>query len=251
MKKLLMGILCICLCGCGQSKSEDTTLLLAAAASLEKPFVEELIPMFEQSTNIQIEGTYDSSGKLQKQIEEGLDADIFFSAAKKQMDALIEEDLIDANSKKDLLQNKLVLVKHKNTETKVKNVGNILDAQMIAIGDPQSVPAGQYAQKVLEKLGLYEAVIAQASLGSNATEVLNWVNAQSAEVGLIYSTDAKSLDTIEIIEEIDDELVGEKVIYPVAITKQTTKREAAEKFMEFLSSEEAKDVFEKYGFNVN
>ena len=148
MKKLV-SILCAFalvfgLAGCGQEEKKPekkVTITIAAAASLEKTFEETLIPRFEKKyPNVNVKGVYDSSGKLQIQIEQGLDADVFFSAATKQMDSLVDEKLVDSKSVVNLLENKLVLIKGKDTKTAVKGISNITDAKMIAVGDPEVVP---------------------------------------------------------------------------------------------------------------
>ncbi|MDR2157484.1 MAG: molybdate ABC transporter substrate-binding protein [Clostridiales Family XIII bacterium] len=176
---------------------EDTvtgSVMLAAAASLENAFVEELIPLFnEEHPNVEITGTYDSSGKLQEQIEGGLGATVFFSAATKQMNALVDGGFVGAEDVVHLLENEIVLITSANSGTTVASFEDIANAASIAVGDPASVPAGQYAQEALTSLGLWERVSAGASFGSNVTEVLNWVAEGSAEVGVVYATDAASM----------------------------------------------------------
>ena len=234
-------------------ETEPVNLLIAAAASLEYSMEDELIPMFEeQNPGITVEGTYDSSGKLQTQIEEGLDADVFFSAATKQMDALAEEGLVEENSVKDLLENKIVLIVLKGQEGNYSKFEDIANASTVALGDPASVPAGQYAQEALGNLGLWDAVSAKASFGTNVTEVLNWVAEGSADAGVVYATDAATKeDTVSVVAEAPADSLAEPVIYPVGLVENSTKKDAAEKFMEFLSSDDAAAVFEKYGFTVN
>ena len=118
------------------ASGEEVTILVAAAASLEYSYEEELIPMFEAANpGIKVEGTYDSSGKLQTQIEEGLEADVFMSAAMKQMNALKEEKLVDDDSIVELLENKIVLITGK--ETQMKAFEDIVNAEIIALGDPK------------------------------------------------------------------------------------------------------------------
>lgn len=234
-------------------EAEPVNLLIAAAASLEYSMEDELIPMFEeQNPEITVEGTYDSSGKLQTQIEEGLDADVFFSAATKQMDALAEEGLVEESSVKDLLENKIVLIVLKGQEGNYSKFEDIANASTVALGDPASVPAGQYAQEALGNLGLWDAVSAKASFGTNVTEVLNWIAEGSADAGVVYATDAATKDdTVSVVAEAPADSLAEPVIYPVGLVENSTKKDAAEKFMEFLSSDDAAAVFEKYGFTVN
>lgn len=172
MKKLLSLtcslLMIVTLCGCSstQDQQEEVTLTLAAAASLENVFEDKLIPEFEkENPNIKVQGVYDSSGKLQIQIEQGLKADVFFSAATKQMDALVDEKYINKKDVVDLLENKLVLITGKQTTTEVKGFADIAKAETIAIGDPEVVPAGQYAKMALTHLGLYDALTSKYSLG--------------------------------------------------------------------------------------
>ena len=236
----------------GENTEIEGTVMLAAAASLEKSFTEQLIPMFEaQYPNVKIEGTYDSSGKLQSQIEAGADVDIFFSAALKQMQALQEEGYIEADASIDLLENKIVLIVPKGSEEGYTSFEDIVNADMVAIGDPESVPAGQYGKEALENLGLWSEVENKLSLGTNVTEVLNWVAEQSADAGIVYATDAASIpDKVTIIAAAPEGSVS-KVIYPVAELKDTANKEAADAFMEFLQSADALKVFEEAGFTIN
>ena len=229
---------------------EEVTILIAAAASMEKS-LEELIPQFQAKYPwITVEGTYDSSGKLQTQIEEGLEADIFLSAAMKQMNALKDGNMIDADSIKELLENKVVLIVPTGVESKVTGFEDILNASTIAIGDPESVPAGQYAKKVFDSLGMYDKVAEKASLGTNVTEVLNWVAEGSADAGVVYATDAATSDKVTIISEAPEGSLDEKVIYPIGIVTASQKKEAAALFVEYLQSEEAANLFVSYGFSV-
>lgn len=252
MKKIMSLCLSICLLfGCTSQSSNDVSLLIAAAASLKNCYEDELIPLFEEMhPNIQIEGTYDSSGKLQTQIENGLQADLFMSAAHKQMDILSDQGFIEEESIVDLLENELVLITNENTQTKVKDFYNIQEADMIAIGDPDSVPAGQYAKEALQYIGNYEAVLSKASLGTNVTEVLSWVEAQSAEVGIVYGSDAISGQKIKILAIVPEDALKTPVIYPIGIVESSKHKEEAKLLMDFLQSDQAQQIFEKYGFKV-
>ncbi|CUO46660.1 Molybdate-binding periplasmic protein precursor [Roseburia inulinivorans] len=238
--------------GAAQNADIQGTITLAAAASLEKSFTEHLIPMFEeQYPEVSIEGTYDSSGKLQSQIEAGADVDIFFSAALKQMEALQEEGYIAEDASVDLLENKIVLIVPAGKENGYTSFEDIVNADMIAIGDPESVPAGQYGKEALENLDLWSSVEGKLSLGTNVTEVLNWVAEGSADTGIVYATDAASMtDKVSVVAEAPEGSVS-KVIYPVAELKETKNKDAADVFMEFLQSDEALDVFKVAGFTVN
>ena len=232
-----------------ETSQEPVTILIAAAASLEYSLRDELIPMFqEQYGYITVEGTYDSSGKLQTQIEEGLPADLFFSAAQKQMNALNEQGLMDSDSIVDLLENKIVLITPTGIESAVTSFEEIGNAASIALGDPESVPVGQYAQEALTNLGLWDSIQPKVSFGTNVTEVLNWVAEGSADVGIVYATDAATTDRVTVVAEAPEGSLATPVIYPVGIVGASQQKEAAQLFLEFLQSDEAMAVFEKYGF---
>jgi molybdate transport system substrate-binding protein len=238
--------------GSTQEVKEEVTILVAAAASLEYSYVEELIPMFEEENpGIKVEGTYDSSGKLQTQIEEGLEADVFMSAAMKQMNALVEEELVDADSVVELLENKIVVITSADSDLEMEVFEDLASAQTIAIGDPASVPVGQYAQEALTNLGIWDVVYAKASLGTNVTEVLNWVAEGSADAGIVYATDAATTDKVQVIAEAPEGGLATKAIYPVGVVSTSAHKDAAEKFVAFLQSEKAIEVFERYGFIEN
>jgi molybdate transport system substrate-binding protein len=239
--------------GAGASADKaPVTILVAAAASLEYSYVQELIPQFRQKYPwITVEGVYDSSGRLQTQIEQGLEADVFMSAATRQMDNLVTGNFISADSVKPLLQNKLVLIKPKGTTTAVTGFQNITEAKTIAFGDPTTTPAGQYAQEAFTRIGNWDAVQKKLSMGNNVTEVLNWVAQGSAEVGIVYATDAAINKNVEVIAELPDGLLSTKVIYPIGRLAAAPHPEEAQLFIDFLASDAGLLVFKNYGFAAN
>ncbi|MCC8165405.1 MAG: molybdate ABC transporter substrate-binding protein [Planctomycetes bacterium] len=225
------------------------TMLVAAAASLQYSYVQDLIPLFQAMYPwITVKGTYDSSGKLQAQIENGLDADVFMSAATRQMDALVKSGMIDKDTVVPLLENRVVLITPAGNTGGIDRFERVLEADTIAIGDPDSVPAGQYAREVFQSLGMYDAVLAKASLGTNVTEVLNWVAEGSAGVGVVYATDAATTDRVTVVASAPDGSLKRRVIYPVGILANSSHPEEARLFVDFLQSPEAIAIFVKYGF---
>lgn len=233
------------------ASGEETEILVAAAASLKNAYEDKLIPMFEEANpGVTVKGTYGSSGKLQTQIEEGLEADVFMSAAKKQMTALDEEGMIASDTITDLLENKIVLIVPTGNEKKLEKFEDIENADSIALGDPASVPAGQYAQEALTNLGIWDKIQDKVSFGTNVTEVLNQVAAASADAGIVYATDAASMaDQVEVVAEAPEGSLAKKVIYPVAVVKGTAHEEVAKEFVAFLQTDKAITVFEEYGFS--
>ena len=228
----------------------EQSILVAAAASLKNAYEDELIPIFEeQYPGVTVEGTYDSSGKLQTQIEEGLEADVFMSAATKQMKALDEEGMIASDTIVNLLENKIVLIVPAGSDSKIDSFEKIGDAASIALGDPESVPAGQYAKEALTNLNVWDSIQDKVSFGTNVTEVLNQVAAASADAGIVYATDAASkADQVTVVAEAPEGSLEKKVIYPVAVVKATAHEDAAKAFVDFLQTPEAIAVFESYGF---
>lgn len=233
------------------ASGEETEILVAAAASLKNAYEDKLIPMFEEANpGVTVKGTYDSSGKLQTQIEEGLEADVFMSAAKKQMTALDEEGMIASDTIVNLLENKIVLIVPTGNEKKLEKFEDIENADSIALGDPASVPAGQYAQEALTNLGIWDKIQDKVSFGTNVTEVLNQVAAASADAGIVYATDAASMaDQVEVVAEAPEGSLAKKVIYPVAVVKGTAHEKVAKEFVAFLQTDKAITVFEEYVFS--
>ena len=216
--------------------------------------MEELQKNFNETyPDVEILYNADSSGTLQTQIEEGARCDIFFSAATKQMDALVDEGIADKDTVVDLLENKVVLIKPKDGETKVAGFENITDAANLALAG-EDVPVGQYSREIFENLGITDEVNKmEINEGKNVTDVLASVSEGSNEVGIVYATDAASVaDSVDIIAEAPAGSLQTPVLYPVGMVEDKEAsdedRAAAEAFLEYLQSDEALAVFEKYGF---
>jgi molybdate transport system substrate-binding protein len=226
----------------------NTSLLISAAASL-KDILEEIKPLYQQSKpNVKISYNFGSSGALQQQIEQGAPADIFISAAKKQVDALEQKGLLVAGTRNIIAKNRLVLVVPKNS-VGITSFYNLKDAKVkkIAIGEPRSVPAGQYAQQVLEKLKIWNQVKPKLVFANNVRQVLASVETGNAEAGLVYVTDAKISNKVKVVVTADEKYHS-AIIYPLAVVKRSKNLAAAKEFSQFLSSDQAKTVFKKYGF---
>ena len=225
------------------------------AASLNNA-MEELQKNFNETyPDVEILYNADSSGTLQTQIEEGARCDIFFSAADKQMDALVDEDLAKKDTVEDILENKVVLIKPKDGETKVTGFENITDAANIALaGD--SVPVGQYSREIFDNLGITDEVNKmEINEGKNVSEVLAAVSEGSNEIGIVYATDAASVaDKVDVIAEAPADALKTPVLYPVGLIEDKEASEddtaAAEAFLEYIKSDDAMKVFEKYGFTA-
>ena len=233
-------------------KGEVNTFI---AASLSNA-MEEIQKNFNETyPDVEILYNADSSGTLQTQIEEGARCDIFFSAADKQMNALVDENLARKDTVEDILENKVVLIKPKDGETKVTGFENITDAANIALaGD--SVPVGQYAREIFDNLGITDEVNKmEINEGKNVSEVLAAVSEGSNEIGIVYATDAASVvDKVDVIAEAPADALKTPVLYPVGLIEDKEASEddtaATEAFLEYIKSDDAMKVFEKYGFTA-
>jgi len=228
----------------------NTNLLVSAAASL-KEALEEIKPLYQQSkSNVNIRYNFGASGALQQQIEQGAPADIFISAAKKQVDALEQKGLLVPGTRTNLANNRLVLIVPKNV-VGVTSFYNLTDAKIkkIAVGEPRSVPAGQYGEQVLKKLGIFDKVKSKLVLANNVRQVLAVVESGNADAGLVYATDARVSDKVKVVVAADDKYHS-RIVYPVAVIKRSKNVAAAKEFVQFLSSSQVKAVLKKYGFIV-
>lgn len=249
---LLAGILL--LSGCAQAPKAPAELpekeiTVFAAASL-KEALEEIKPELEQNTGIKLVLNLASSGTLQKQIEEGAPADLFISAGKKQMDALEGKSLIDKDSRIDLLKNSLVLIVSREYKDKIKSAEDLvgIDAP-ISIGEPETVPAGQYARESLNNMNLWDGISGKLVLAKDVKQVLTYVERGEAAAGIVYASDAVVMKDGMIIKKFDEN-THSPIMYPAAIVAASKDKDSAKEFLGYLMSAEGQKVFEKYGFNI-
>ncbi|WP_373534574.1 molybdate ABC transporter substrate-binding protein [Microcoleus sp.] len=229
---------------------QRTSLTVSAAISLS-PALTEIKTVYQSSNpNTTITYNFGASGALERQIQQGAPVDVFFSAATKQMDGLQKANLLMNETRRNLLTNRLVLITPKNgavlsdfkqlTEAKIKK---------IAIGEPKSVPAGQYAQEMLTKLGLWPQLQPKLVLGNNVRQVLTFVESGNVDAGIVYTTDAKASDKVTVRLTAAENLHS-PIVYPLAIIKNSRNPAAAKTFVNFLAGDRAKIVFQKYGFGL-
>lgn len=233
-------------------KKLEGELNVFAAVSMTDSLNEIKAEFEKKFPGVKIKMNLDSSGKLQKQIEEGAPCDVFISAGKKQVKALQEKGLLEDSTIKDLLENKLVLIKNAKAETSIKSLADIKDGKELIIGDDH-VPAGQYAKKYFEKKGILADVEKEVSKAKNVREVLAQVVEGARPFGMVYKTDAVTelnKNTIVVVEEINSDDIGQKILYPMAMIKAIKNKELAEEYMKFLTSPEAVKAFEKQKFEV-
>lgn len=223
-------------------------MTISAAASLKEAMGDIKQLYTQEKPNVTITYNFGASGALQQQIEQGAPVDIFFSAASKQMDALQEQGLLIASTRKNLLTNQLVLITPKSA-TPISDFKNLTDASVkkVALAEPKSVPAGKYAQEVLTSLGIFDKVKPKTVFAKDVRQVLNYVETGNVDAGIVYETDAKVSKKVKVVATAAANLHS-PIIYPVAVLKRSQNGAIANEFIQFLDRDQAKTVFEKYGF---
>lgn len=232
-----------------------TDLNVFAAASMTES-LEELKEVFEEENpGINLVFNFDSSGTLKTQIAEGAYCDVFISAAGKQMDELdpnMESKdsniTIDPSTRFDLVENEVVLAVKEDSDKDIRSFDDIKTDKVatIALGNAD-VPVGQYSESLLKNMGIWEMIQDKINFGSNVKEVTSWITEGAVDCGIIYSTDAKAAG-LKIVATANPDMLDKKVIYPAALIENSPNRESSEKFLEFLKSDNAREVFAQYGF---
>lgn len=228
---------------------ENTELLISTAASLTDAMTEIEKAFEDEYSDIDVSFNYGSSGTLAQQIQQGAPADAFLSADQKWMDTLEEENLILPETRIDFTGNKLVLISQKDHSLEISSFEDLNPAEIgdLAIGNPESVPAGSYAKEVLTKLNKWEGLEKHLILAKDVRQVLTYVESGNTELGIVYSSDAFISDQVKIIAEASSDW-HTPVIYPAAVTADSKNADSAKRFIEFLQTEEAQSILNQFGF---
>jgi len=227
-----------------------TELTVSAAISLKDALDEIRASYIAKHPGVALAMNYGASGTLELQIEQGAPVDIFLSASPKQMDDLQTKGLLAESSRRDLLSNEIVLVVPK-ASSGVASFQDLLKpgVKHVALGEPASVPAGQYAQQVLTKMGIAEAVNAKAVFAKDVRQVLTYVENGDADAGIVYSTDAIASGKVRVAAQAPKDSHA-PVIYCVGVMKGSKNAPAATDFEAYLSGAQARAIFQKYGFGM-
>lgn len=230
---------------------EAVELTILAAASLTDVCNEIKTEYEAAHPNVTLNFSYGASGTLQTQIEEGAPADLFFSAATKQMTALNDEGLMDSDSIVNLLENKVVLIVPEGSDKDITSFEDVATDKvgMIGLGEPGSVPVGQYSEEIFTSLGILDTVKTKANYGSDVRTVLSWVETGAVDCGVVYATDAYVGENIKIVCEAPAGSC-KQVIYPVGIVKASEHADAAVEFLAYLQTDHTMQKFEGYGFSA-
>ena len=225
-------------------------ITVSAAISLKNAF-EEIGKLFEsKNAGTKVVFNFGASGDLVKQIEGGAPVDVFASAAQKDMDQIDTKSLIDGATRFNLVKNTVVLIQSASSTLEIKGFEDLLkpEIKMISIGNPQTVPAGKYAQEVFTHFKVWEGISKKLVLAENVRQVLDYVTKNEVDAGVVYATDAAvQAGKIKIVATAPTGS-HKPVVYPVAMVKSSNNKPLAKAFITMLTSDAGMNILKKFGF---
>ena len=244
--KLLSIILCILtLTGCNKSSQEEITI--SVATSLLNP-INEIIKEYENENDVKVNVNFGGSGTLKNQIENGANVCAYFSANEKFMNELVQKNIVKEDEITVPISNSLVLIKSDKCKYDIKNLKDLLKYDVnIAIGQIDTVPAGQYAKESLEKINIFNKIKDKLIYGKDVSAVKNYVENSEVDLGIVYKSDSLDLKNSKVVLEIPKNLY-EKINYTLAPINDS---EDGKKIIEFINSKNSKEILKKYGFLIN
>jgi len=228
----------------------EVALTVSAAASVQDALIDIQQAYRAQSPAVAVTYNFGSSGALAQQVAQGAPVDVFLSASPQWMDDLADRDLLVPGSRQNLLHNSLVLIAPRAGDGPAGFTA-LPDAAVkrVAMGEPASVPAGRYGQQVLTHLGLFEDLQPKLVFAKDVRQVLAYVATGNVDAGLVYATDARLSDRVQVVAAAPG-AAHEPIVYPVAVVQASDQPAAAQAFVDFLASETAADIFASYGFTM-
>ena len=241
---ILLSFVCLFI-GCSGEE-----LVIFGAMSLTDALT-EVSQRFGETRNVKVYCNFAGSSTLQRQIEKGAPADVFVSASPKQMEALQGEGLIYEDSRRAILNNRLVLVAPVDSSLSMTGVGLLVQDSIrrIAIGEPNSVPAGIYGREALTHLEIWDTVQSKLIPSADVRSTLAYVESGEVDLGIVYQTDARLSRKVRVIYQFPDSSHS-PIVYPAAVLQHTGHKVLAQGFLEYLQTAEVAAIFEKYGFSV-
>jgi molybdate transport system substrate-binding protein len=230
------------------AQAQDVTLSVAISM---KDAVEELGRGFMASRpGVTLRYNFGSSGELQKQIEGGAPVDLFISAAERQMDELVKKGLVVSPSRRIFARNVLTVVKPADSKIDISKPADLLDARVIkiVIGNPKTVPAGQYAEESLKALGIWDRLQPKLVFSENVRQALDYVARGEVDAGFVYTTDAatRARQVKEAFRPAED--TYRPVVYPVAVVAGAKQTALAQAFLDLLVSRDGQATLARFGF---
>jgi molybdate transport system substrate-binding protein len=225
-------------------------ILVSAAASLSD-VLKEIAADYHSKSKNRVRFNFGPSSGLARQIDEGAPADLFFSADLPQMDNLDKNGRLEAGTRKNLLSNQLVIIVPADSKLVISSSRDLLkpDIKRIALAEPSTVPVGVYTSKYLTDEGVWEQVRPKVVPVQDVRATLASVESSNVEAGFVYKTDAAVSKKVKIAYEVPIDK-GPKITYPVAVVKESKRKEAARDFLTYVQNPSSKDAFRKYGFVV-
>lgn len=225
-------------------------LIVSAAASLTNAFTAMKAEFEKDNSDVHVVLNFAASNPLLKQIESGAPVDVFASADQATMNKAADKNLIITESRKDFARNGLVLIAPTSKKAAPQNFKDILNKKYkrIAVGNPESVPAGRYSREVLRQLGLWDKIQSKLILGESVRQVLDYVVRAEVDCGFVYSTDAiQAADKVRVIEVM---AAKTPVLYPIATIKSSKKPKDAQRFIDFVRSAKGQNILSGFGFSA-
>jgi molybdate transport system substrate-binding protein len=228
-------------------------ITVSAAVSLKDAF-REIAKQYEERTGVKVNFNFGASGALQKQIESGAPVDVFASAGIPQMDVLAKQELIAPETRRDFARNTLVLVVPADSRSGIASFADLANlggskVSKLAIGNPKTVPVGQYAEQTLTRLGLWERLGARLILAEDVRQALDYVARGEVDAGIVYASDVRATGDKTRIVATAPEDSHDPILYPIAVVRASGGQEAARAFIDAVMSDEGQRILEKYGFN--
>jgi molybdate transport system substrate-binding protein len=245
---VLVLALAVCSAACNHPASQGE-IVVAAAISLKDSF-QALANLFTARTGVKVDFSFGASGELMKQIEAGAPVDVFASAGEPEMNELQAKGLVDPSSRKDFAQNSMVLVTPEGSTQRLRSFQDLVQpaVKRIAMGNPKTVPAGMYAQQLLQNLSLLPKLTPRLIYAENVRQVLDYVARDEVNAGIVYSTDvAIAHGKVVVVARAPQGSCG-PILYPIAIVKSSQDGAAALRFVQFVAGSEGQDVLRKFGF---
>jgi len=231
------------------ARAADDDITVAAAISL-KDALTDVAKSYQSDTGHRVGFTFASSGQLMAQVKNGAPIDLFISAAERQVDQLAAAKLIDPATRRIIARNDLVLIAPAAAKSPPTSFKDLADPRhgRIALGDPKTVPAGEYAAQVLDALKVADAVRPRAVYGSNVRQVLDYVERGEVAAGIVYATDAQESGAkVRVIERAAPETHA-PIVYPAAVISASKRADAAKKFLDYLATDKAQKLLAARGF---
>lgn len=245
------------LLGCGNQQAEEQTdvkeakITVSAAASLTDALQEIQKNYRAENPDVTIYFNFGASGALQQQIERGAPVDLFISASKSYIEALAQQGIIAEDEQTILLTNDLTVITAADDTTTIRYANDLLSSEVnsIAIGIPETVPAGKYAKEALQHVNVWDEVESKIIQAKDVRQVLQYVETKNVEAGFVYKTDALSSDKVRIAYTVDPSFYT-PIEYPAGMIHSSASKQEVIDFYTYLQSEEAMTIFKKYGFSV-